>query len=269
MTLPLAGPGRVDDRFARLSQLWQQDPQTVKRSPDIVQTMKNALEKLPAQWQGMPIDPSKLRIVTYLGLYERSYVNMLFDAHIAAEKGDYSSIAVMSVMYDQLMANFENVGDLLSKTYSSVTDPQRDFLAELDDTESIIGSPMSLMAWGAFQHSQWPVRSVASEHPPTQISPVETLIIYGSREAGLAFQKKHGSMFSNAKWVTFDDLGHMDVWNIIGTGMTHMIHRFIDAGEIDSSKIGTIPKWDFTPQMTFFQMFQQMSNQGSGQASNQ
>jgi hypothetical protein len=211
----------------------------------------------------MPIDPSKVRVVTYLGLYERAYVNMVFDAYIAAEQRDYASIAVMSLMYDQLMGNFESVGDLLAKTYSSVTDPQRDFMAELADTDSVIGSPMALMAWGAFQHSDWPVKSVASEHPPTQTSPVETLIVYGSKEAGQAFQEKHGSMFTKAHWVTFDDLGHMDVWKIIGDGMNHLIHRFLDDGVADTSKVGTIPEWDFTPQMTFHQMFQQMTNQGA------
>jgi len=254
-------PQHVDARFDHLNELWQQDPQAVKRSPDIVKTMKNALKKLPEQWQGMPIDRSKVRMVTYLGLYERTYVNMLFDAYISAEQGDFSSLAVMSLMYDQLMANFENVGDLLCKTYSSVTDPQRDFIAELDDTESVIGSPMSLMAWGTFQHSQWPVKAVVSEHPLIATSSVKTLIVYGSKEAGKSFQEKHGTMFSNAQWVTFEDLGHMDVWKIIGNGMTHLIHRFIDDGEVDTSEIGTIPKWDFTPQMTFHQMFQQMTSQ--------
>jgi len=261
-------PEKVDARFTRLNELWQQDPQAVKRSPDVVRTMKNALKKLPAQWQGLPIDPSKVRIVTYLGLYERSYVNMLIDAYITAEQGDFSSVAVMSLMYDQLMGSFENVGDLLCKTYSSVTDPQRDFIAELDDTGSVIGSPMSLMAWGAFQYSEWPVKAVINELPLTSTSPVETLIVYGSKEAGQSFQKKHGSMFSNAQWVSFDDLGHMDVWKIIGDGMAHMIHRFIDDGQVDTSKIGTIPEWDFTPQMTFYQKFQQMSAGGAGQATN-
>lgn len=261
-------PEKVDARFERLNELWQQDPQAVKRSPDIIKTMKTVLRKLPAQWQGLPIDPSKVRVVTYLGLYERSYVNMLFDAYISAEKGDFSSIAVMSLMYDQLMGNFDSVGDLLSKTYSSVTDPQRDFLSELDDADSVIGSPMSLMAWGAFQHSQWPVKPVNSEHPPTQVSPVETLIVFGSQEAGNAFQAKHGNMFTNAQWVSFEDLGHMDVWKMIGDGMTHLIHRFVDSGEVDTSKIGDIPTWDFTPQLTFYQMFQQMSAGGAGQTPN-
>ncbi len=58
------------------------------------------------------------------------------------------------------------------------------------------------------------------------------------------------------------------MWKIIGDGMTHLIHRFVDSGEVDTSKIGTIPKWDFTPQMTFYQMFQQMTAGGAGQATN-
>jgi pimeloyl-ACP methyl ester carboxylesterase len=261
-------PRTVDARFERLNVLWKNDTKATERSPDIVQTIKNALKKMPQQWQGMPIDPSKVRIVTYLGLYERAYVNMLFDAYIAAERGDFSSIAVMSLMYDQLMGNFESVGDLLAKTYSSVTDPQRDFIAELDDRDSVIGSPMALMAWGAFQHGQWPVKPVSVEHPPTHDSPVETLLIYGSKEAGEEFRGRYGSMFTNAEWVMFDDLGHMDVWKIIGDGMTHLIHRFVDDGVVDTSKIGTVPKWDFTPQTTFYQMFQQMTSQGTGQPPN-
>ncbi len=261
-------PRKVDARFERLNELWKNDHKATERTPDIVQTIKNSLKKLPRQWKGMPIDPSKVRIVTYLGLYERTYVNMLFDAYIAAEHGDFGSIAVMSLMYDQLMSNFENVGDLLSKTYSSVTDPNRDFISELDDPDSVIGSPMALMAWGAFQHSQWPVNPVAAEHPPTQESRVETLIVYGSKQTGEAFRDRYGSMFTNASWVMFNDLGHMDVWKIIGDGMSHLIHRFVDDGVVDTSKIGIIPKWDFTPQMTFYQMFQQMTSQGAGQPSN-
>jgi pimeloyl-ACP methyl ester carboxylesterase len=252
-------PQHVDERLMRLNTLWKQDANAVKRSPDIVRSMRVALKKLPAQWQGIPVDPSKVRIVTYLGLYERSYVNMVFDAYVSAEQGDFGSLAVMSMMYDQLMSSFENVGDLFAKTYSSATDPQRDFIGEMHDPDSVIGSPMSLMAWGAFQRGEWPVRSVASEHPPTQTSPVETLIVYGSKEAGNRFRERYGNMFTQARWVMFDDLGHMDVWKLIGPGMNHLVHRYLDDGLVDTSKVGAIPKWDFTPQATFMQMFQQMT----------
>lgn len=259
-------PAKVDKRFERLNELWQQDAKAVAKTPDIIKTIKKVLKDLPAQWQGIPIDPSKVRFVTYMGLYERAYVNMLLDAYITAEQGDYSSIAVMSLMYDQLMGAFDNVGDLLAKTYSSVTDPQRDFIAALTDPASVIGSPMALMAWGAFQHSQWPAKSIIASLPPSQRSSVETLIVYGSKQAGTSFQQQYGSMFTNARWVMFDDLGHTDVWKLVGDGMQHLIHRFVDEGVVDTSKVGTVPPWDFTPQMTFHQMFQQMMPQGLAQA---
>jgi pimeloyl-ACP methyl ester carboxylesterase len=79
-------PKKVDARLERLNTLWKQDPKAVERTPDIVKTMKHTLRTLPQQWQGIPIDPSRIRVVTYLGLYERAYVNMVFDAYIAAEQ---------------------------------------------------------------------------------------------------------------------------------------------------------------------------------------
>jgi len=259
--IALSTPQEVDARFERLNVLWKGDPNAVKRSPDIAQTMENVLKRLPREWNGIPIDPSKVKMVTYLGTYERPQANMVFDAYVYAERGDFSSIAVMSLLYDQLVTSFDP-GDLLAKTYSSVTDPQRDFISELDDPNSIIGSPMSLMAWGGFQYSHWPTKPVAAEHPPTQKSPVETLLIYGSKETGNAFKHRHDDMFTDAHWVMFDDLGHMDVWTIVGDGMRHLIGRFLDDGVVDTSRIGAIPKWDFTPRTTFYQMFQQMMPSG-------
>lgn len=256
--IALGTPQKVDAKLQRLNDLWKMDPNAVKRSPDIVQTMKNVLTTLPREWNGIPIDPSKVRVMTYFGMYERPYVNMLFDAYVRAEQGDFSCVAAMSLMYDQLMTSFDP-GDLLAKTYSSVTDPQRDFISEMHDSDSIIGSPLSLMAWGAFQLSRWPVKPVVAEHPPTEKSTVETLLIYGSKEAGNEFKRRYGDMFTDARWVMFDDLGHMDVWTIIGEGMHHMIQRFLDAGVVDKSGIAAIPKWEFTPATTFRQMLQQVT----------
>lgn len=257
--IALGLPAHVDSRFEHLNALWKRDASAVKRSPDIVRTMRKVLADLPAAWNGLPIDRSKLEFVTYFGMYsERARVNMTFDAYVAAEKGDFSSLAVMSMMYDHLIGSFQNTGDLLSKTYSSVTDGDRDFITELSDPESIIGSPMSRAAWGAFQHSGWPVKSVAAAHPPTQKSAVETLLIYGSKEMGGPFKRRYGNNLTNAQWVMFDNLGHNDVWTLIGPGIRHLMLRFLNDGVVDTSKVGDIPPWDFTPKMTYRQMFQQM-----------
>ncbi len=149
-------------------------------------------------------------------------------------------------------------GCLLAKTYSIVTDPERDFISELDDPSSVIGSPLSLAAWGGFQYSDWPVKPVVSEHPLTQKSKVETLIIHGSKETGEPFRKKYADTFTNARWVIFDDLAHNDIWTITGRGIHHLMLRFLDDGVVDKSKMGELPKWSFTPEFTFQQMLQQM-----------
>jgi len=191
---------------------------------------------------------------------------MVFDAYVSAEKGDFSSIAVMCLMYEMFMGQIGYPGDLMAKTYSSVTDPDRDFFAELNDPNSVIGSPLSMLAWGGFQYSDWPINSLAKEHPPTQKSSIETLIFYGSKQTGEPFRRRYEANFEHAHWVILDDLGHMDIWTITAEGTRHLMNRFLNEGIVDTSKFGRIPDWDFTPQTTFHQMLQQMMQQDQGKS---
>ncbi len=262
-------PAEFDARLNHLNELWKKDPDAVKRSPDIVRTMRNVLKNMPQEFNGMPINPSKVRFMTYFGItFQRSYVNMIFDAYVSAETEDFTDIALMCLMYDQYMGQLGNVGDLLAKTFSSVTDPGRDFVAESHDPDSVIGSPLSMLAWGGFQYCDWPVRSLVKEHPPTQKSSVETLVFYGSKQTGEPFRDKYSGNFTNAHWVVLDDLGHNDIWTIAADGTHHLMRRFLDEGVVDTSKFGRIPEWRFKPQVTFRQMFQQMMQQSQQTARN-
>ena len=256
-------PAEFDARLNHINKLWKKNAEAVKRSSDIVLTMRNVLAKLPKEYNGMPIDQSKVKLMTSFGITnQRSYANMVFDAYVSAEKGDFSSIAAMCLMYEMFMGLIGYPGDLLAKTYSSVTDPDRDFVSELNDPDSVIGSPLSMIAWGGFQYSDWPVISLVKEHPPTQKSSVETLIFYGSKQTGESFRNKYQANFTHAHWVILDDLGHMDIWTITGEGTQHMMRTFLNEGIVDTSKFGSIPEWDFTPQATFHQMLQKMMQQG-------
>jgi pimeloyl-ACP methyl ester carboxylesterase len=256
-------PAEFDARLNHINELWKKNAEAVKRSPDIVQTMRNVLAKLPKEYNGMPIDQSKVKLMTSFGITNwRSYANMVFDAYISAEKGDFSSIAAMCLMYEMFIGLIQYPGDLLAKTYSSVTEPDRDFVSELDDPDSVIGSPLSMLAWGCFQYSHWPVISLVKEHPPTQKSTVETLIFYGSKETGESFRNKYRNNFINAHWVILDNLGHGDIWTITAGGTQHLMRTFLNEGVVDTSKFGSIPEWDFTPQATFNQILQQMTQQG-------
>ena len=252
-------PSEFDARLNHINELWKKNAEAVKRSPDIVRTMRNVLAKLPKEYNGIPIDPSKVKLMTSFGITnQRSYANMVFDAYISAEKGDFSGIAAICMMYEMFIGLIGYPGDLLAKTYSSVTEPERDFISELDDPDSVIGSPVSMLAWGCFQYSHWPVISLVKEHPPTQKSTVETLIFYGSKETGESFRNKYRNNFTNAHWVILDDLGHGDIWTITADGTQHLMRTFLNEGVVDTSKFGSIPEWDFMPQATFQQMLGQM-----------
>ncbi len=103
-----------------------------------------------------------------------------------------------------------------------------------------------------------------TEHPLSQKSDVETLVFYGSKQTGQPLKNKHGASLTNARWVILDDIGHSDIWTIAGEGTSHLMRRFLDDGVVDTSKFGPVPEWDFTPKVTFSQMFQQMMQQGGG-----
>jgi len=255
-------PSEFDERLNHINELWKKNAEAVKRTPDIVRTMRNVLAKLPKEYNGVPIDSSKLRLMTSFGITnQRSYANMVFDAYISAEKGDFSSIAAMCLM-SEMFVGLIQTGDLMAKTFSSVTDPNRDFVSELDDPDSLIGSPLSMLAWGGFQYSRWPAISLVKEHPPTQKSNVETLIFYGSKQTGEPFRNRYEANFNHAHWVILDDLGHTDIWTVTSDGTQHLMRTFLNEGVVDTSKFGSIPEWDFTPQTTFHQMVQKMMQQG-------
>lgn len=257
-------PAEFDARLDHINELWKKNAEAVKRSPDIVRTMRNVLANLPKECNGIPIDQARVKLMTSFGITnQRSYANMVFDAYVSAEQGDFSSIAAMCLMYEMFIGLIGHPGDLLLKTYSSVTKPDRDFVAELDDPDSLIGSPLSMLAWGGFQYSHWPVISLAKEHPPTQPSSVETLVFYGSKETGEIFRNRYHANFVHAHWVILDDLGHTDIWTVTGEGTQHLMRTFLNEGIVDTSKLGSIPEWDFTPQATFHQMLQQMKQQNS------
>jgi len=257
--IAFARPGQIDARFEHINELWKKNPNAAARSDDIVRTIRKVLANLPAEYKGIHIDPSKVRFMTSFGVTDRrAYANMVLDAYVSAEKGDFGSIAAMSLMYDQMIGFMQCPGDLLAKTFSSVTDPSRDFVAELRDPASVVGSPMSMMAWGGFQYSDWPVEPFVKRCPLTAKSDVETLLFYGSKQTGEPIRDMNKARFTRAHWVILDDLGHSDVWTITAKGTQHLIQSFLDDGVVDTSAMGPIPPWDFEPQTTFSQMLQQM-----------
>ncbi|MBT4482743.1 MAG: alpha/beta fold hydrolase, partial [Candidatus Latescibacteria bacterium] len=90
-------PDNMESLLKYYNELWKKDAEAVKKSTDLLQTMKVVLNSLPTEWNGVFIDSDKVKIVMFLQLYHVSSAVMVFDALVAAEKGDYSGLAYLSV----------------------------------------------------------------------------------------------------------------------------------------------------------------------------
>ncbi len=258
-------PEVVDSQLGYYADLWKKDPVAASKSPDILKTMQNVLKTLPQEWEGFRIDPGKVRIITFMQLGHRASAAQVFDAYVAAEKGDYSGLAYLSVAYDQMIPNSINWGERASKAVSADYDPKRDYEAEMDPAGSIIGSPVSKQDWGTFQKGGWPIRSIPDEYHTLQYSDVETLLVNGSIDFATPAEsaKKLLPYLRNGKLVVLAEMGHVsDVEGIQPEAYQHLVERFYLEGIVDDSKFSYEPM-NFTPSQTFQDMAKQFVAQAN------
>ncbi|MFC1715494.1 alpha/beta fold hydrolase [Candidatus Poribacteria bacterium] len=231
----LAEPQGIDAKLNRQNELWKQNPANVAKSDDIVRTIQNVLKTLPKEWNGAMIDPGRIKLVTFFSLYTKDATTQAFDAFVAAENGDYNGLAFLNTIWDSVVDMF-NWGDLLAKTYCTKTGPDRDYESEMDPPDSIIGSPLSKLGWGMSKYVDWPIKPLPPEYQTLQYNDVETLMIYGSKEAGKGPKANQLPYFKNGQIVIHEDMGHMDVGTVQQEASRHLEKMFFLKGVVDTSK---------------------------------
>jgi hypothetical protein len=231
----MAKPSSVDANLNNLNELWKKNPENLRRSPDIVQTIKNVLKTLPREVNGVTVDPDKIKLMTYLSLYTREMTEWMIDVYITAENGDYNGLALVNQMWNNVVDMF-NWGDLLAKTYCTETGEIKDPEAELNDEGSIIGSPLALLAWGLRKYSDWPVRALPEEYKKPQKINHDVLMVYGNKESAKWIEKDYLPFFKNGHLVNFENLGHMDVSTAEADAYRYMEKMFFLKGVTDISK---------------------------------
>ncbi len=251
----MAEPDGVDSKLHRLNELWQMSERVVEVG-DIVTTIRDVMATLPRTWHGITIDPGRIKLMIYMGLYTYETTAQFCDAFVAAEQGDYSGLAFMHVMWEQIVDWF-NWGDMCAKLYSTRTGPERDYEQELDPPGSIIGAPLAKLGWAPTKYVRWPTKPLPEKHRVWQHSGVETLLIYGSRESA---PYTHLPYFDKGHLVVMGDAGHMDVTAEQPEASEHLQARFLMDGLIDKSQFRDappVPK-NFIPQQSFQSMAKTM-----------
>jgi len=249
-------PENIDNLFAYLGEQWKKYPECVAKSPDIIKTIENVLESLPVKWKKVTVNPDRVKIMMFMMTYARNGIAQAFDAFVAAENGDYSGLAFLSMAYDQLpnMPGM-NWGENFSKGVSADFDPNRDYIKDMDPKGSLIGSPMSKL-FAVYTYGGWPIKQIPDEYRKLQKSNTETLMLSGSIDISTPPQNgtKMLEYLPNGHQVILMDRGHQDTGVLQKEAYHTLVNTFFQTGEVDDSGFSDIPIDFSNPKPTFQKM---------------
>jgi pimeloyl-ACP methyl ester carboxylesterase len=231
-------PDVLDELIEADAALCAQDPNCSKRTNDLAKTVRSVYQNMPSRWLFLPIDPGKVGFVTHFMLFHRGSAAAAYDAYIAAEHGDPSGLAIMSLVFDQMMPSSVTWGEWAAKGFIDYAAP-RDWLRDMNPAGSIIGSPVSLLAGGGTLGGSWPVTLLPDWVHEAQASDVETLLVGGNADFSTPVQFATDELLpflSNGHQVILSEMGHTnDVFGLQNEAMFHMLATFFDTGEVDDS----------------------------------
>jgi pimeloyl-ACP methyl ester carboxylesterase len=236
-------PEVIDSQIAEHAALCAADPYCSTRTDDLSQSMRNALKDLPERWLIFPIDPGKVRMMSFVMLYHRDTAAIVFDAYLAAEQGDYSGFALMTLMHDQMMPRAFIWGDLLAKGGTDF-EPERDYRTEMNPPDSILGSPVSLIIWGSAPDA-WPITFIDEELREVHPIDTETLLVSGSIDFSTPPQFASEELepyLTNGEHIFLAEFGHtQDFKNVQPEAAQTLLATFFASGEVDRMLFSYIP----------------------------
>lgn len=237
-------PEMVDAQLRYYADFWNKDPECAKKSTDLIRTICSVLKTLPVIWKNIPIDPDKVRIAMYQMLFNTGTAAQVFDAFVAAENGDYSGLAFLSLSFDEGLKHLLNSGDFALKILTSGDiDPKRDWENDMDPQGSVIGSPMCKMNWGPLKYCHFPVKTILRKYR-NSITSVRTLVINGHPDfsSPLEYTQKYlMPLLSNGTLVVKSEMGHQDIIGMQGDAYRHLWETFFRTGEVDDSEYQYAP----------------------------
>lgn len=249
-------PEMIDTQLAHYATLCAQDAACHVHTADLAATLRNVIHAMPSRWLFFPIDPGKVRQMTNVMLYHRDTAAMVFDTYVAAANGDPSGLALMSLMYDVMMPRMLTWGDLLCKGVADY-DPTRDYAAELDPPDTILGSPMGKMIWASAAKG-WPIKPSLDALKAVHPTEVETLLISGSVDFSTPAEYARDELLpflKHGKQVIIAEAGHTgDFWKVQPAAGERLLTSFYDTGVADDS-LYTYTPMNFKVDMGFPAIF--------------
>ncbi len=236
-------PKITDEKIRYYSKLWGKDSSMIEKSPNLELTMRKVLKDMPPKWGFFPINPGKVKVVTFALLFQRTTSAMVFDSYVAAEKGDYSGLALMSMAFDYVFPDMSVWGDAAIKAVSIDYDSIKIYSA-VNRQDEILGAPMNQLAWEPLKYSSFVIEMIPDSLRCPAFSNVETLILSGSVDFSTPaeYGKEFLPYLRNGRQVIISEAGHVgDIRYLQLDAINGLISDYINKGIVDTSKIRYVP----------------------------
>jgi len=248
-------PHTNDSILLAYGELWKNDSSCLERSPDIINSIKYVLKNMPKEWYGFKLEPDHVKIGMFIQLSQIETAVKVFDAFVAAENGDFSGIAYLSLSAEILRYGLMkmNFGESVAKAYSADFEAHKNYFDNMMPESCIIGSPSSKFMWSPLQNNVWPMKQIPDEYRKLRISKIETLLINGNLDimTPLSNAKELLEYLPNGKLVVLSNMGHcMDQVTLQPDAYQHLQKVYFLTGKVDTTKFVDL-SIDFQPKHTF------------------
>jgi len=242
-------PAVIDQQIENYAQLCAQDPKCKAKTENLAETIREVSHNLPNRWLGIPLNRGMLRAASFESIADTQSVAKVFDVWLAAAKGDYSGMALLSLAGPMIFANATVWGDNMAKAASADYAATQDFRAAMNLDDSIFGSPRSEIAAAA---AGWPVHSIPEEYTSVQPSDIETLLVSGSIDpwTPVHLAEKFLTSLSNGQHVVVAESGHGEMLSQQPEASEKLLTTFFLTGTGDASGF-TYQPWKYNPGLGF------------------
>jgi len=243
-------PEMIDEQLAYYASLCAQDPKCSAQTDNLAETIRTVSQNMPDRWWGFPINRGMIRAASFESLSDTQAAAKVFDTWLAAAKGDYSGMAMLSLAGPMMFADATVWGENIAKAASADYEMTRELRANMNLAASILGSPRSEMAAGA---AGWAVNIIPEEYQSVQPSAVETLLVSGSIDLWTPSQFAEDELLpslSKGQHVVVAESGHAEMLWGQPEASEKLLSSFFDMGEADDS-LFTYQPWVYNVGLGF------------------
>lgn len=225
----------LDGVLKEYGEIWKSVPSNLRRSPDIVQTVKNVLAALPAKWKKIDLDRGKIRFMMFLLLYSVNGASQLFDAFHSAENGDCSGLACLVMMFD-MTPQFKIAWlDLIVKGVTADYVPGRDYVTGTDSGEGLMGAIHSKL-FAMYGYSGYALDFIPERYRKLDFTHVDTLLVNGNLDIATPksnVQEMIGYL-PNGKLIILGDCSHSDLERNQRSVFRTMAKEYFRTGRVET-----------------------------------